>query len=203
MHSGDSNECKICGKFFKDSQDLKTHIRVHTGTRQKPRESYIFIRFLGRKAGSFVKEIGKSKAVKKEQKKDAKNPEATSPQPILNSRKRKRRSEMEHVHDDDEEEETPKTYRLIHMIYQIWHKPVKKLFHQISYFCNFQLPDLHEKRGILASRIPRSAFTPPRRTSPRPAKWLPRRAPANDLDRKSKSKQDLPEVRNQVPATTC
>ena len=117
VHSGDSNECKICGKFFKDSQDLKTHIRVHTGTRQKPRESYIFIRFLGRKAGSFVKEIGKSKAVKKEQKKDAKNPEATSPQPILNSRKRKRRSEMEHVHDDDEEEETPKTYRLIHMIY--------------------------------------------------------------------------------------
>ncbi|CAG5094121.1 Oidioi.mRNA.OKI2018_I69.XSR.g13266.t1.cds [Oikopleura dioica] len=98
VHSGDSNECKICGKFFKDAQDLKTHIRVHTG----------------RKAGSFVKEIGKSKAAKKEreQKKESKSAEATngSPQLITNSRKRKRRSEIEHVHDDEEEEETPKTY---------------------------------------------------------------------------------------------
>ena len=44
VHSGDSNECKICGKFFKDAQDLKTHIRVHTGTLSLELDSFLLFR---------------------------------------------------------------------------------------------------------------------------------------------------------------
>jgi hypothetical protein len=76
---------------------------------------------LGRKAGSSVKEIGKTDSIKKEKtprrsKKDEIKLELTSPAPANDSnrssqRKRKRKSEIEDMDDEEEDEGALKTYR--------------------------------------------------------------------------------------------